>query len=152
MGACRISLTFFESTAILSLLTICPNNAPVVTSNTYLARFKLNHAVRHFSKHIRRWSRCIIFQLYMVKSSRKTCMNARMYFSNISIMMRWNIAGVVFSSNIITTATKNSPFHYEYCLLLVIGMHPNVVVSIVLVKETIHLVSCYDIKYPVCKW
>ena len=49
---------------------------------------------------------------------------------------------------------------YEYAsfchecrlLLIIILVHPDLVVSTKPVKETIHLVFSYDIKYPVRKW
>ena len=95
--ACKIAFTLSGSTTIPSLLTMWPNNAPLVTPNAHFVEFKLNLAFRHFSRHIRRWSKCSVFRLYPVNSSRKTYMNVGMYSPNIFIMILWNIVDVVFN-------------------------------------------------------
>ena len=107
-SASRIAFTLSESIAIPSLLTTWPSRLPLATLKTHFARFRLSRYSRHFSKHSRRLSRCSVYRLYTTKSFRKTCMNPGIYSPNISMIMRWNVVGTVFSLNIMTIAT-NTP-------------------------------------------
>ena len=105
-GDLMIASIFQGSTAMPSLLTICPSNVPLVMPNAHLAGFELSRAVRHRSRQRRKWCKCELCIPYTAKSSKNTCINAGMYSPNTSEMIRGNVVGAVFKPNIITSTTK----------------------------------------------
>ena len=90
-----IALIFLGTMAMPWLLTIQPNSVPLVTLNAHFAGLRLNRAPLHFFRHCQRWLRWVPLVLYTTKSSKNTCMNISIHSLNLSMMIRWNVAGVV---------------------------------------------------------
>ena len=84
--ASTIALILLGSTAMPSL-TMWPSNASLVTPNAHLAGLRLRHEGRCHFKNIRKWPKCSPRVPYTAKSSRKTCMNASIKSSNISVIV-----------------------------------------------------------------
>ena len=87
VGALMMASIFPGSTAMPSLLTICPRRVSLITQNAHLGGFRLSRVARQCSWHQRRWCRWSFGAPYTVKSSKNTSMNVKMYSPNTSEMI-----------------------------------------------------------------